>query len=135
MVLMYFLGVLLVLIVTGIIYLVIVSRVDPPEIKDQRSLQLKRKDLGNGLYTLNNSWFRKSKTGLYELYVEGNPFDMGVINGKLTRELVVRQEDHFTEQINKMIPSTFYQHFLKYVIGWFNRKLDKNVSEEYKDEI
>ena len=34
-----------------------------------------------------------------------------------------------------MIPSTFYQHFLKYVIGWFNRNLDKNVSEEYKEEI
>jgi isopenicillin-N N-acyltransferase-like protein len=133
--LLYFLGAILVLLVTGITYLVIISKVDPPEVEDQRSLQLSRRDLGNGLYTINDSWFRKSKTGLYELYVEGRPFEMGVINGKLTRELVVRQEDHFTEQINKMIPSTFYQHFLKYVIGWFNRKLDKNVSEEYKDEI
>jgi isopenicillin-N N-acyltransferase-like protein len=133
--LLYFLGAILVLLVTGIIYLVIISKVDPPEVEDQRSLQLSRRDLGNGLYTINDSWFRKSKTGLYELYVEGRSFEMGVINGKLTRELVVRQEDHFTEQINKMIPSTFYQHFLKYVIGWFNRKLDKNVSEEYKDEI
>jgi isopenicillin-N N-acyltransferase-like protein len=133
--LLYFVGAILILLVTGIIYLVIISKVDPPEVEDQRSLQLSRRDLGNGLYTINDSWFRKSKTGLYELYVEGRPFEMGVINGKLTRELVVRQEDHFTEQINKMIPSTFYQHFLKYVIGWFNRKLDKNVSEEYKDEI
>jgi isopenicillin-N N-acyltransferase-like protein len=132
---LYFLGLVLVLLIAGIIYLVIVSKVDPPEVADQRSLQLNRRDLGDGLYTLNNSWFRKSKTGLYELYVEGSPFEMGVINGKLTKELVVRQEDHFTDQINKMIPSTFYQHFLKYVIGWFNRKLDKNVSEEYKDEI
>ncbi|RYY22019.1 MAG: peptidase C45 [Chitinophagaceae bacterium] len=131
----YFFGGILLLLVAVIIYLVIISKVDPPQVADQRSLQLQRKDLGNGLYTLNNSWFRKSNTGLYELYVEGSPYEMGVINGKLTRELVIRQEDHFTEQINKMIPSTFYQHFLKYVIGWFNRKLDKNVSEEYKDEI
>ncbi|HTE27118.1 C45 family autoproteolytic acyltransferase/hydolase [Flavitalea sp.] len=133
--LLYFLGGILILLLTGIIYLVVISKVDPPKIADQSSLDLKRKDHGDGLYTLNNSWFRKSKTGLYELYVEGSPYEMGVTNGKLTRELVVRQEDHFTEQINKMIPSNFYQHFLKYVIGWFNRKLDKNVSEEYKDEI
>ena len=60
---------------------------------------------------------------------------MGVVNGKLTQELVQRQEDHFNEQINKMVPSTFYRHFLKYVIGWFNRHLADNVTEEYKEEI
>lgn len=128
-------GGLLVLIIIGIVYLVIVSKVDPPVIADNSSLKFQRTDVGNGMFTLKNNWFRKSRSGLFELYVEGSPYEMGVINGKLTRELVVRQEDHFTEQINKMIPSTFYQHFLKYVIGWFNRKLDRNVSEEYKDEI
>ena len=34
-----------------------------------------------------------------------------------------------------MVPSKFYLHFLKYFIGWFNRNLDKNVTEEYKEEI
>ncbi len=131
----YIFAFLLLLLVSLIIYLVIVSKVDPPEIADKSSLQWQRKDLGNGMYTLNNSWLRKSKSGLYELYVEGQPFEMGVVNGKLTHELVVRQEDAFTEQIAKMIPSKFYQQFLKYVIGWFNRKLDQNVSEEYKEEI
>jgi isopenicillin-N N-acyltransferase like protein len=131
----YLLAFLLLLIIAGIVYLVIVSKVDPPEIADQASLQWQRYDRGNGMYTLDNSWLRKSKSGLYELYVEGSPFEMGVVNGKLTRELVVRQEDAFTEQIAKMIPSKFYQQFLKYVIGWFNRKLDKNVTDEYKEEI
>lgn len=133
--LMFFFGFILLLLVIGIIYVVIVSKTDPPVIADQGSLQLVRKDLGNGMYTINEDWFRKSKSGLYEMYVSGDPYQMGVVNGKLSKELVIRQEDAFTEQINKMIPSTFYQHFLKYVIGWFNRKLDKNVSEEYKDEI
>jgi isopenicillin-N N-acyltransferase like protein len=131
----YFFGVFLVLLIAGITYLVIVSKVSPPEIADESSLQLRRDDKGDGFYSIKNSWFRKSKSGLYELYVEGAPFEMGVINGKLTKELVVRQEDHFTEQLAKMVPSKFYQQFLKYVIGWFNRKLDKNVTEEYKDEI
>ncbi|RYY30790.1 MAG: peptidase C45 [Chitinophagaceae bacterium] len=131
----YFFAFILLLIITAIVYLVIVSKVDPPEVVDQSSLQWQRKDLGNGMYSLKNSWMRKSKSGLFELYVEGAPFEMGVVNGKLTQELVVRQEDAFTEQIAKMIPSKTYQQFLKYVIGWFNRKLDKNVTEEYKEEI
>ena len=72
---------------------------------------------------------------MYELYVEGKPFERGVVNGKLTEELVKSQEDYFNDQINKMVPSKFYRHFLKYFIGWFNRNLTKNVTEEYKEEI
>lgn len=131
----YVFGAILLLLIIGAIYLVWVSKVDPPEIADTSSLQLQRTDHGNGFYTLKNSWFRHSKSGLYELYVEGEPFERGVINGKLTEELVMRQEDHFAEQIEKMIPSKFKRSFLKYLIGWFNRDLDKNVTEEYKEEI
>ena len=131
----YVFGGFLLLLVTGAIYLVQVSKVDPPKPKDMSSLQLQRTDHGNGFYTLNNNWFRKSKSGLYELYVEGDAFERGVINGKLTKELVVRQEDHFAEQIYKMVPSKFKRGFLKYLIGWFNRNLDKNVTEEYKEEV
>jgi len=129
-----FLGFLLLLLIL-VIYVVQVSKVYPPEVKDKSSLQLQRTDHGDGFYTIKDSWFRKSKSGLYELYVEGDAFERGVINGKLTAELVKRQEDHFAEQISKMVPSSFYRQFLKYFIGWFNRNLDKNVSEEYKEEI
>ena len=132
---LYVLGGFLLLLLIGAIYLVQVSKVDPPKPKDISSLQLKRTDHGDGFYTLKNNWFRHSKSGLYELYVEGDAFERGVINGKLTQELVVRQEDHFSEQINKMVPSKFKRGFLKYLIGWFNRNLDKNVTEEYKEEI
>ncbi|MBS1935693.1 MAG: peptidase C45, partial [Bacteroidetes bacterium] len=117
------------------IYLSIVSKTDPPKISDESSLQWQRNEPYPGFYTLKNNWFRKSKSGLYELYVEGEPFERGVVNGKLTKELVQRQEDYFSEQINKMIPSKFYLHFLKYFVGWFNRDLAENVTEEYKDEI
>ncbi len=129
------LGVIFILLLIGVIYLVQVSKVDPPKPADISSLQLQRTDHGNGFYTLNNNWFRHSNSGLYELYVEGDAFERGVINGKLTAELVVRQEDHFAEQITKMVPSKFKRNFLKYLIGFFNRNLDKNVTEEYKEEI
>ncbi len=110
-------------------------KADPPVVTDKKIMTVQRTDRGGGLYTMGNNWFRKSKSGLYELYIEGNAFDRGVVNGKLSKELVVAQEDYFNAQISKMIPSRSYLHFLKYVIGWFNRNLDKNVSEEYKEEI
>jgi hypothetical protein len=117
------------------IYLMIVAIDHPPSIKDRSSDKLRRIDHGNGFYTIGNNWLRKSNSGLYELYVEGEPYERGVINGKLTRELVQRQEDHFNEQITKLVPSKFYLHFLKYFVGWFNRHLDENISNEYQQVI
>ena len=129
------LGVFFLLFLIGALYLASVALVDPPLVSDLSSRKLQRVENGNGFYTIGNNWFRKSKSGLYELYVEGKPFERGEIAGKLAKELVVRQEDYFNDQINKMIPSKFYLHFLKYFIGWFNRNLDENVTEEYKEEI
>lgn len=132
---LFLLGFILLLIIGLFIYLYSVARMEPPKVADQRSLQWKRTALDSTAFTLHNSWFRKSKSGLYEMYVEGKPFERGVVYGKLAEELVKRQEDHFTEQIGKMIPSKSYQHFLKYFIGWFNRHLADNVPQEYKEEI
>jgi hypothetical protein len=130
----YTLLVLVILLLAGFTYLVIVAKEPNPKISDAKVEALQRMEK-DGLYYIDNSWFRKSKSGLYEMYVEGEPFERGVINGKLSKELIQRQEDVFVSQIRKMIPSTFYLHFLKYFIGWFNRDLAKNVKEEYKDEI
>lgn len=131
----YVVGCIFLLLLIGAIYVVQVSKVKPPVIKDMSSLQLQRTNHGNGFYTIKDSWFRHSKSGLFEMYVDGPPFEMGVINGKLSKDLVVRQEDHFAEQISKLVPSNFQRHYLKYLIGFFNRNLDKNVKEEYLDEI
>lgn len=132
---LWVLGIGLILLLIGAIYLVEVTKIAPPKTADTSSLQWQRTDHGNGFYTLQNNWFRHSKSGLYEMYVEGNPFERGVINGKLSKELVVRQEDHFAEQITKMVPSKFKRNFLKYLIGFFNRNLDKNITAEYREEI
>ena len=128
-------GVIALIIIFAFIYLLIVSKTNPPAISDKTALSWKRSEPDSGLFTLKNNWFRKSKSGLYELYVEGQPFERGVVNGKLTEELIRLQEDYFNDQINRMVPSRFYRHFLKYVIGWFNRDLDKYVTEEDKEEI
>ncbi len=128
-------GILLLLILTLFIYLVNVSKVDPPEITDHSVDQLERTVVSDSFYYLNNNWLQLSRSGLYEMYVEGKPYELGVINGKLSKELVQRQEDHFSAQIEKMIPSSFYRQFLKYFVGFFNRDLPNQVKEEYKKEI
>jgi isopenicillin-N N-acyltransferase like protein len=116
-------------------YLAWVAHVNPPVPGNTVAIRWERSEPSPGFYTLHKSWFRKSRSGLYEMYVEGDPFERGVVNGKLSKELIVKQEDYFNEQINKMVPSRFYLHFLKYFVGWFNRDLDKNITEEYKQEI
>ena len=131
----WFFGIIGLLLLVFIIYILIVSKTNPPPVKDKTALSWQRIEQSPGNYTIKNNWFRKSKSGLYELYVEGQPFDRGVVNGKLTRELIQLQEDYFNDQIVRMVPSKFYRHFLKYAIGWFNRDLDKYVTEEDKEEI
>lgn len=106
-----------------------------PQPKSTAVLNLERTSLGNNCFTIGNNWIRKSNTGLWEMYIEGEPFERGVINGKLAKELVYNQEVAFQDQISKMIPSKFYRNFLKYFIAWFNRDLEKNLTTEQKLEI
>lgn len=117
------------------IYLYTVAIVDPPATTDTACLQWQRSSSGKDQYRIGNNWIRKKQEGLWELYVEGKPFERGVAAGKLAKELVYYQEEAFQAQIAKMIPSSFYRHFLKYFIGWFNRNLDQHLTEEEKLEI
>jgi len=134
-VLLFILVGIIVIIGALIVYILSVSKIDPPEIADKSALKLERTKLDSTAYTLGNNWFRKSNSGLFELYVEGAPFERGVINGKLTKELVQRQEDLFTDQLRKMVPSETYIKFLKHFVRFFNRKLSDHVAEENKEEI
>ncbi|MFT3903145.1 MAG: C45 family autoproteolytic acyltransferase/hydrolase [Niabella sp.] len=129
------LAVLLLLLITFVGYLVWVSKIPPPKITDASSEQWQRTQSDSGFYALHNGWLRHSRSGLYEMYVEGTPFERGVMNGKLSKELIRSQEDYFVAQLEQMIPSGYYQRFLKYFIGFFNRNLPKYVRNEYQQEI
>ncbi len=113
----------------------IVTRIDEPEVTDKTVFSLQRVEKADNFYLVDNDMLRKNRFGLWEMYLEGSPFDMGVANGKLTKELMEVQENAFVEQINQMIPSKFYLNFLKYFIAWFDRDIDEYIPEEYKEEI
>ncbi|MGZ4067592.1 MAG: C45 family autoproteolytic acyltransferase/hydrolase [Bacteroidia bacterium] len=106
-----------------------------PVIPDLSPTRLKRESGDSDFYRINNCWLKKSKSGLWEMYLEGKPFERGVINGKLTKELSEKQEEAFIGQIRKMIPSEGYLNFLKYFVAFFNRNLSNDITEEYKQEI
>lgn len=126
---------LLILLIALAVYLMIAIRIDPPVIKDLSSLQKQRIQVDVDFYRIDNNWIRRNKLGLWELYVEGNPFERGVIIGKLSKELVYHQEYAFIKQIKEMIPSDFYLNVVKLFVGWFNKDLDSYINEEYKQEI
>jgi isopenicillin-N N-acyltransferase-like protein len=128
-------AIIVLVIVALIVYVRVVATVRPPVPESLYALNKDVVEIDTGLFKIDNNWFRKSESGLYELYVEGYPFERGAANGKLTRALVENQEEVFTDQIHRLVPSDIYLEMLKYFVGWFNRDLQDNVIEEYQLEI
>lgn len=118
-----------------IVWFLIAVTVKVPVPTDLSILNSERINVSSDFYTLKNSWIKKSDSGLWEMYVEGDGFERGVIEGKLNKELAEKQEIAFVNQIKKMIPSQEMLHYLKFFIAFFNRHLDEYVIEEYKQEI
>ncbi|MEO6830582.1 MAG: C45 family peptidase [Chitinophagaceae bacterium] len=112
-----------------------VSEIAPPRVTDTAILSATVAHPEGSLYTIGDNWIRKNEFGNYEMYVSGKPFDRGVKVGKLSAGLIAFQEKAFTDQIKEMVPSTSYQKFLRYVIGFLNRDLASHVDSEYQDEI
>ena len=84
---------------------------------------------------IGKNWLRKEQPGLYTLYIEGKPFERGLIAGQLTRNLIYKQEKAFVGQLQRIVPSHYYLNFLKYVIAIFDLNLYRSIPEERKAEI
>jgi isopenicillin-N N-acyltransferase like protein len=120
-----------------LLWFIVTITIKSPEIPATERVitQVERKKPAPDFYTLNSSWLKKSETGLWEMYVEGDGFERGVTEGSLNRELAEKQEIAFVDQLQKMIPSKAMLNYLKFFIGFFNRHIDQYVIEEYKEEI
>lgn len=129
-------GVLL-LLVTGFgIYVYSIATFPHPEVQHNDSLERQEREvLNDSTFAIGENWLTKNEFGHYVMYTEGDAYERGLVNGKLSRELIAQQEEAFTHQIKKMIPSEKYLGFLKYITGFINRGLPDNVTEEYKKEI
>ncbi len=111
------------------------SAKDLPNIEKYNSNVGNRIEVEKEFYTLGSNKLRKNKQGLWELYIEGDPLERGLANGKLTKELIFKQEKAFTNKIGDIVSSKFYLSILKLFVSYFNRQLYLNVDNEYKAEI
>jgi len=126
---------LLVLLAAFIIYYFQAVSFNPPDVGSKNLSGLHRDTVAPGVFSCKNSWIRKNRLGIYEMYLEGSPFEMGLINGILTRELISYQEEVFVARLREMVPSPWYINTLKYFVAWFNRDMDVYVPEENQQEI
>lgn len=117
------------------IYFYFAIRIDVPKIANDTTTGWKRETISKEFYKVNSNWLKHSKSGLWELYVEGNGYERGIANGLLTKELHAFQEDVFVDQIKILVPDINYLKFLKFFVAYFNRHLPDNITEEYKEEI
>jgi predicted choloylglycine hydrolase len=119
----------------GLVAYVRSLNIPPPVVADMSCTQWQRVKVNDSLYAVGNNWLHRSRSGLWEMYLQGSGFERGVAFGKLTQELLEYQEDAFVEMIGQYVPSTSYLRFLKYFVAWFNRKLPAYVPQEYLEEI
>ncbi len=129
------LGLLLLLLITFLIYFRVAVVIRPPKPENLEILEQERLALDSNFYAVGNNWLRKSESGLWEMYVEGEAFERGAMKGILAKDLIYRQEKAFINEIKRMIPSEFYLRFLKYFIAWYNKDMVNHISKEYQLEI
>jgi hypothetical protein len=95
----------------------------------------KRHQIAPNHFVLGNNYLKKNEYGVWEMYIEGAPYERGLIYGELAQELIQRQEDIFVAQINQFVPGEFLQQFLRLLIGFFNADLPSNIPLENQQEI
>ncbi len=129
-------------VVNGLVLLVLLSACgvakslrDVPNIDQYSSTIPERTQLSDSSFSVGNNFLIKNRQGLWEMYVDGNPFEIGLKTGSLTRELFNFQESTFVDKIDELVPSKGKQNLLKKFLAWYNRKMYLNVDEQYKTEI
>lgn len=124
---------LLVVIVAVYYFKVRLETPEPVEDSVRASISLEKK--GPHFLKYGDSWLKKNNKGLWEMYLEGTPYALGMAFGTLARDLIGEKEAAFVGEIKNRIPSESYLFFLKLMVGWFNRDLDEYVPHDQLLEI
>ena len=108
---------------------------DLPDLSAYNNEIPKRVKISDSTFIAGNNFLTKNKHGLWEMYVEGDPYQRGLLIGSLTEELLQHQEDVFLSKVNELVPSKTQQSFLRGFLKWYNRKMYKHITPEFKAEI
>lgn len=91
--------------------------------------------MNDSTFSYNQNYLTKNKQQLWELYIKGNPLQLGYNNGALTQNLMQKQEEIFFSKVEGFVPSKFKQRLLRGFLKWYNRKMCLNVREDYQAEL
>lgn len=91
--------------------------------------------INDSTFSFNQNYLTKNKQQLWELYIKGNPLQLGYNNGALTQNLMQQQEQIFFSKVEGFVPSKFKQKLLRGFLKWYNRKMYLNVREDYQAEL
>lgn len=106
-----------------------------PDVK-QYSLEIpKVNTINDSTFSFNQNYLTKNKQQLWELYIKGNPLQLGYNNGALTENLMQQQEEIFFSKVEGFVPSKFKQNLLRGFLKWYNRKMYLNVREDFQAEL
>ncbi|MCP1300111.1 C45 family peptidase [Chryseobacterium sp. S0630] len=106
-----------------------------PEVK-QYALEVPEvNQINDSTFSYNQNYLTKNKQQLWELYIKGNPLQLGYNNGALTQSLMQKQEGIFFSKVEGFVPSKFRQRLLRGFLKWYNRKMYLNVREDYQAEL
>ncbi|THV62803.1 C45 family autoproteolytic acyltransferase/hydolase [Chryseobacterium candidae] len=106
-----------------------------PEVKQYILEVPKITRINDSTFSHNQNYLTKNKQQLWELYIQGNPLQLGYNNGALTQSLMQKQESIFFSKVESFVPSKFKQRLLKGFLKWYNRKMYLNVREDYQAEL
>ncbi|PXW13516.1 acyl-CoA:6-aminopenicillanic acid acyl transferase [Chryseobacterium sp. CBTAP 102] len=106
-----------------------------PEVKQYILEVPKITRVNDSTFSYNQNYLTKNKQQLWELYIQGNPLQLGYNNGALTQSLMQKQESIFFSKVESFVPSKFKQRLLRGFLKWYNRKMYLNVREDYQAEL
>ncbi|WP_144283341.1 C45 family autoproteolytic acyltransferase/hydolase [Chryseobacterium echinoideorum] len=100
------------------------------------SLEIPKVDkLNDSTFSFNQNYLTKNKQQLWELYIKGNPLQLGYSNGALTKDLMQTQEKIFFSKVEDIVPSKLKQNLLRGFLKWYNRKMYLNIREDFQAEL
>nr|WP_164723382.1 C45 family peptidase [Chryseobacterium aureum] len=106
-----------------------------PDVKKYALVVPEVTQINDSTFSSNQNYLTKNRQQLWELYIKGNPLQLGYNNGALTQRLMQKQEDIFFSKVEGFVPSKFRQRLLRGFLKWYNRKMYLNVREDYQAEL
>ena len=111
------------------------KKISPPETSLYSAQTPMVENLRDSLYSFGDNYLIRNKQGIWELYLSGNPLQLGLNSGALTRRLYHRQDSLLFTKLKDFVPSERKQRFLYKFLKWFNRDIDKNILPIYRAEL